>query len=126
LMQAYSGALGSVDSEAMCVESGNLDDGKHHRRDSSYLVRSSRDFHLDKLNELGVIDLIALVQGKRSLRARRPGEQAEMWLAGSSHRTVGCSDNENSTVHLSRPGDHVFDIVGVARAVQRELVTASV
>ncbi|MPM75306.1 hypothetical protein SDC9_122298 [bioreactor metagenome] len=38
-------------------------------------------------------------------------------FTGLSHGAVGGSDDQNSTVHLSGAGDHVLDIVGVARAV---------
>ena len=44
-------------------------------------------------------------------------------LAGLSHNSVGSGDDEDSAVHLSRAGDHVFDIVGVTRAVNVSVVT---
>jgi hypothetical protein len=45
-------------------------------------------------------------------------------LAGLSHGAVGSGDNEDGAVHLSSAGDHVLDIVGVARAVDVGVVTA--
>jgi len=39
------------------------------------------------------------------------------------HGAVGSSDNQDSAVHLSSAGDHVLDIVGVARAVDVSIVT---
>ena len=38
-------------------------------------------------------------------------------LLGLRHRTVGRSDDQDCAVHLRRAGDHVLDVVGVARAV---------
>ena len=38
-------------------------------------------------------------------------------LAGLGHRAVGRGDDEDRAVHLGGAGDHVLDVVGVARAV---------
>jgi hypothetical protein len=38
-------------------------------------------------------------------------------LLGLRHRAVGRGNNENRAVHLRCTGDHVLDVVGVARAV---------
>jgi hypothetical protein len=38
-------------------------------------------------------------------------------LAGLGHRPVGRGDDEDRAVHLGGSGDHVLDVVGVARAV---------
>ncbi len=44
-------------------------------------------------------------------------------LAGLRHRTVDRADDENRAVHLRRAGDHVLDVVGVARAVDVRVMT---
>ena len=44
-------------------------------------------------------------------------------LAGLGHGAVGGGDDQDSAVHLSSAGDHVLDIVGVARAVHVSVVT---
>ncbi len=44
-------------------------------------------------------------------------------LTGLSHGAVGSGDDQDSAVHLSSAGDHVLDIVGVARAVDVGVVT---
>ena len=46
-------------------------------------------------------------------------------LTSLSHGAVGGSDDQDSTVHLGSTGDHVLDIVGVARAVHMGIVTGS-
>ena len=38
-------------------------------------------------------------------------------LAGLGHRAVGGGDDQDGAVHLGGAGDHVLDVVGVARAV---------
>ena len=38
-------------------------------------------------------------------------------LAGLGHRAIGRGDDEDGPVHLGGAGDHVLDVVGVARAV---------
>ena len=45
-------------------------------------------------------------------------------LAGLLERTVGSSNDEDCAVHLSSTGDHVLNIVSVARAVNVSVVTS--
>ena len=80
------------------------------------------DFHLDELEQLLVVDLIALVQEDNDGgNANLTGEQDV--LAGLGHRAVGSGDDQDRAVHLGSTGDHVLDIVGVARAVNVSIVT---
>ena len=44
-------------------------------------------------------------------------------LLGLRHRAVGRCNHEDRTVHLSRAGDHVLDVVSVTRAVDVRVVT---
>ena len=44
-------------------------------------------------------------------------------LTGLRHRAVSSRNDENCTVHLCSAGDHVFNIVGVAGAVNVCIVT---
>ena len=46
-------------------------------------------------------------------------------LAGLGHGAVGGGDDQDGTVHLSSAGNHVLDVVGVARAVNVGVVTGS-
>ena len=43
-------------------------------------------------------------------------------LAGLRHRAVGGRDHQDRAVHLGGAGDHVLDVVGVARAVDVRVV----
>ena len=38
-------------------------------------------------------------------------------FSGLRHRAISRSNDQDSTVHLSGAGDHVLDVVGMARAV---------
>ena len=44
-------------------------------------------------------------------------------LTSLSHGAVGSGDDQDSAVHLGSTGDHVLDIVGMARAVDVSIVT---
>ena len=44
-------------------------------------------------------------------------------LTGLRHRAVSSGYNQDSTVHLSSAGDHVLNVVGMARAVNVSVVT---
>jgi hypothetical protein len=73
-------------------------------------------FHLDELEQLRIVDHVALVQEHDERRnADLTGEQNV--LAGLRHRAVGSRHDQDRAVHLSGAGDHVLHIVGVARAV---------
>ena len=73
-------------------------------------------FHLHQLEELGVVHHVGLVQVDHDVgHAHLAGEQDV--LAGLGHGAVGGGDHEDGAVHLGRAGDHVLDVVGVARAV---------
>ena len=80
--------------------------------------------HLDEVDELVIVDHVALVQEDDDVgNADLTGEQDV--LAGLSHGAVGSSDDQDSAVHLSSAGDHVLDVVSVARAVNVSVVTGS-
>ena len=78
-------------------------------------------FHLDELEELLVVDHVLLVEEHDEVRhADLLGEQDV--LARLRHRTVGSRHDQDRAVHLGGTGDHVLDVVGVARAVDVRVV----
>ena len=112
------GVIGLADQS---VQSAAADDGGVVAREAVE-VKQLADFHLDELEELFIVDLVALVQEDQNGRNVNLTGQQQV-LAGLSHGAVGSSDNQDSAVHLSSTGDHVLDIVGVARAVDVGVVT---
>ncbi len=79
------------------------------------------DFHLDELQQLRVVHHVDLVQVDDDVRhAHLTGEQDV--LAGLRHGAVGGGDDQDRAVHLGGTGDHVLDVVGVARAVDVRVV----
>jgi hypothetical protein len=73
-------------------------------------------FHLDQLEQLGVVDHVALVQEHDDVRHAHLAGQQDV-LARLGHRAVGGRAHQDGAVHLGGAGDHVLDVVGVARAV---------
>ena len=43
-------------------------------------------------------------------------------LAGLDHRTIRSAHHQDSTVHLSGTGDHVLDVIGMARTIDVGIV----
>ena len=85
-------------------------------------VEGLADFHLDQLEQLFVVDLVALVQEDQDGGDVNLAGQQQV-LLGLRHGAVGSSDNQDRAVHLRSAGDHVLDVVGVARAVNVSVVT---
>ena len=82
------------------------------------------NFELDEVEELGVVDEVALVEEDHDRgHADLTGEQDV--LLGLGHGAVGRGDHQDRAVHLRGAGDHVLDVVGVTRAVDVRVVTRS-
>ncbi|CAN3976535.1 IS66 family transposase, partial [Dysosmobacter welbionis] len=114
-----SGGIAGLGNQS--VQSGTLDDGDVVAGEL-ILGEQLTDLHLHQLQQLGVVDLIALVQEHDDGgHAHLTGQQDV--LTSLSHGAVGSGDNQDSTVHLGSAGNHVLDIVGVARAVHVGIVT---
>ena len=80
------------------------------------------NLHLDELDELLVVDHVALVEGDDDGRhAHLAGEQDVLTSLG--HRAVGGGDHEDGAVHLGSTSDHVLDVVSVTGAVNVSVVT---
>lgn len=105
------------------AQSGTTDDGDVVAGEI-VLGEELTGLHLDEVDELVIVDHVALVQEDDDVgNADLTGEQDV--LAGLSHGAVGSSDDQDSAVHLSSTGDHVLDVVSVARAVNVSVVTGS-
>src|SRR5581483_5216759 len=80
------------------------------------LAEELADLELDEVEELGVLHGVDLVHVDHDARhADLAGEQDV--LARLRHGAVGRGDDEDRAVHLGGAGDHVLDVVGVARAI---------
>src|SRR5690606_26397650 len=80
------------------------------------------NFHLDQLQQLGVIDHVGLVQEHDDVgNANLTGQQDV--LASLRHGAVGSRADQDRAVHLGSTGDHVLHVVGVTRAVDVRVVT---
>ncbi len=107
-----------VDTGALLEGLQHFDGGTLYDRAvlEAVLLEEVVDFHLDKLEQLVVVDEVGLVDKDHDVRdADLPREQDV--LARLGHRAVGGSDHEDRAVHLGRAGDHVLDEVGVTGAV---------
>ena len=80
------------------------------------LAEELADLELDEVEQLGVVDRVDLVEEDDDVRHLDLAGQQDV-LAGLGHRAVGRGDDEDRAVHLGGAGDHVLDVVGVARAV---------
>ena len=74
------------------------------------------ELELDQLEQLLVVDQVDLVEEDDQGRHADLAGQEDV-LAGLGHRAVGRRDHQDRAVHLGGAGDHVLDVVGVARAV---------
>ena len=98
-----------------CFESADPDNGGVVAREA-VAVEQLADFHLDELEEFLVVRHIDLVQRDDDGRDIFLAGQEDVF-AGLGHRPVGGGYHQNCPVHLGGAGDHVLDVVGVARAV---------
>jgi hypothetical protein len=80
------------------------------------LVEELAHFHLDELQELGVVDHVALVHVDDDVGNTDLAGQQDV-LTRLRHRAVGGGHDQDGAVHLRRAGDHVLDVVGVPGAV---------
>ena len=79
------------------------------------------NLELDQLQKLGVVDHVHLVHEHHQRRNTHLARQQDV-LAGLRHRTVRRRHHQDRAVHLRRPGDHVLDVVGMARAIDMRIM----
>ena len=88
----------------------------------SYLDEQFAHFHFDEFEQFGVVDHVGLVHVDDDVgHANLTGQQDV--LAGLRHGAVSGGHDQDGAVHLGSTGDHVLDVVGVARAVNVGVVT---
>ena len=97
------------------LEGGAADDGDVVAREV-VLGEELADLELDEVEQLGVVDGVDLVEEDDHVGHLHLAGQEDV-LAGLGHRAVGRGDDEDRAVHLGGAGDHVLDVVGMARAV---------
>ena len=78
-------------------------------------------FHFDEVEQFRIVDHVDLVQEHDDRRHTDLTREQDV-LAGLRHRTVRGADDEDRAVHLRRTGDHVLDVIGVARAIDVRVV----
>src|SRR6185369_10349845 len=81
-------------------------------------------FHLDQVEHFAVFDRVTLVQEHDDLGQTDLTSQEHV-LAGLRHHAVQSAHHQDRAVHLRGAGDHVLDVVRVARAIDVGVVTAS-
>ena len=83
---------------------------------SPYSSSSSRNFHLNQLKELLIVNHITFVHEYNDVRNTYLTGKKDV-LFSLSHNTIGSCYYKDSTIHLSCTSDHVLYIVSMARAV---------
>ena len=97
------------------LEAAYPDDGCVVAREA-VAVEQFAYFHLDQFQEFLVVHQVYLVQRDDDRwDLHLPGQQDV--FPGLGHWSAGGGYHEYRAVHLRGAGDHVFDVVGVARAV---------
>jgi hypothetical protein len=87
------------------------------------LVQQLPKLQLHQLDQLLVVHHVALVQKHHDPRYTHLTGQQDV-LARLGHRTVVGRHHQDRPVHLRRSGDHVLDVVRMARAVHVRIVAA--
>jgi hypothetical protein len=86
-------------------------------------VQKLPKLQLHQLDQLFVVHHVALVQKHHDARNTHLAGQQNV-LTRLGHRTVIGTHHQDRPVHLGRAGDHVLDIVRMARAVHMRIVTS--
>ena len=74
------------------------------------------NFHLDKLDQLFVVDLVDLVHEHHDMRDVHLASQKNV-LARLRHRAVSSRHDQDGAVHLRSTRDHVLHVVSMAGAI---------
>ena len=120
LLDAGVGRVVDVAGGLEGLERGAADDRDVVAREV-VLGQQLADLELDEVEQLGVVDRVALVEEHDHVGHLDLAGQEDV-LAGLGHRAVGGGDHEDRAVHLGGAGDHVLDVVGVPGAVDVRVV----
>ena len=80
--------------------------------------------HLNEFKHFLIVNHVALVHEHNKTRHVHLTSEKDV-LTSLRHRTISCSNHDDSTVHLSSTSYHVLHIVGVSRTVNVSVVTVS-
>src|SRR3989344_3288585 len=97
------------------LEAGSADNGDLVAREFIFFQEFA-DFGLDEVDKFRVVYHVDFVQKHYKGRNTNLTSKQNV-LAGLGHRAVSGRNDDNRTVHLGGTGDHVLDVVGVARGV---------
>ena len=81
-------------------------------------------FHFNEFEHFFIVNHIAFVQEYNKARNVYLTSEKDV-LTSLRHRTISCSNYDDSTVHLSSTGNHVFNVIGVSRTVNVSIVACS-
>ncbi len=116
------GAIAAAATTFQCFQSGTGDNRNIVAREF-ILAQQLANFHFHQFHQFVVVNLVGFVQEYHDIGyANLTGQQNV--LTSLRHRAVGGRYYQDSAVHLSCAGNHVLNIVGVARAVHVGIVTA--
>jgi len=102
------------------LERGTFDDRNGVAREFVFAQKLA-NFHLDEFEEIFVVNHVDLVHENNDRRHADLAGEKDV-LTGLRHWAVSSAANEDRAVHLGCAGDHVFDIVGVAGAIDMGVV----
>ena len=121
---SYSLRIASSASLALlAVERLDRRAADHRRLVAGELVLGQKLAHLelDQIEQLGIVHHVDLVEEHHDVGHAHLARQQDV-LARLRHRTVRRRHHQDRAVHLRRAGDHVLDVVGMARAVDMRVV----
>ena len=103
------------------LQRGTDDDGDFVSR-IAVAAQQVADFHLDQLNQFRIVHHVRLVQEYDHGGYPYLAGQQDVFT-GLRHRAVSRRYDQDGAVHLRCAGDHVLDIVSMARAVDMGVMT---